>query len=93
MLHEALDSLDAEQWKQAIEKEVQALQDMGAFTVINDLPKGRKAVSSKLVFQIKRNADGSIERFKARLVARGYSQVPGMDFDETFTPVVKLTSI
>ena len=93
MLHEALDSPDAEQWKQAIEKEVQALQDMGTFTVIDDLPKGRKAISSKLVFQVKQNADGSIECFKACLVTRGYSQVPGMDFDETFAPVVKLTSI
>jgi len=92
-LHEALDSPDAEQWKQAVEKEVKALQDMGTFTVIDDLPKGRKAVSSELVFQVKRNTDGSIERFKARLVAHGYSQVPGMDFDETFAPVVKLTSI
>ena len=93
MLREALDSPDAEQWKQAIEKEVQSLQDMGTYTVIDDLPKGRKAVSSKLVFRVKRNVDGSIERFKARLVARGYSQVPGMDFDETFAPVVKLTSV
>ena len=50
MLYEALDSPDAEQWKQAIEKEVQALEDMGTFTVIDDLPKERKAISSKLVF-------------------------------------------
>ena len=66
---------------------------MGTFTVIDDLPKGRKAISSKLIFWVKRNADGSIECFKAHLVACGYSQVPGMDFDETFAPVVKLTSI
>ena len=53
MLCEVLDSPDAEQWKQAIKKEVQALQDIGTFTVIDDLPKGRKAISSKLVFQVK----------------------------------------
>jgi len=52
-LHEALDSPDAEQWKQAVKKEVKALQDMGTFTVIDDLPKERKAVSSKLVFRVK----------------------------------------
>ena len=92
-LCEVLDSPDAEQWRQAVEKKVQALQDMGTFTVIDDLPKGRKAVSSKLIFQVKRNADGSIKHFKAHLVVHGYSQVPGMDFDETFAPVVKLTSI
>ena len=66
----------------------------GKYTlVIDDLPKGRKAVSSKLVFWVKQNVDGSIECFKACLVAHGYSQVPGMDFDETFAPVVKLMSI
>jgi len=92
-LCEALDSPDAEQWKQAIEKEVQSLRDMDTFRVIDELPKGRKAVSSKLIFRVKHNADGSIERYKTCLVACGYSQVPGMDFDETFAPVVKLTSI
>jgi len=50
MLREVLDSPDAEQWKQAIEKEVQSLEDMGTYTVIDELPKGRKAVSSKLIF-------------------------------------------
>ena len=72
-LRAVLDSPDAKKWRQAVEKEVQALQDMGTFTVIDDLPKGRKAVSSKLIFQVKWNADGSIECFKAHLVACGYS--------------------
>jgi len=93
ILHKALESPDAKQWKQAVKKKAQALQNIGTSTVIDDLPKERKAISSKLVFWVKQNTDGFIKCFKARLVAHSYSQVPGMDFDKTFMPVVKLTSI
>ena len=58
-----------------------------------NVPPGQKAVSSKLVFRVKQDNIGAVECFKACLVAKGFSQVPGMDFDETFAPVVKLTSI
>ena len=56
-------------------------------------PEGRNIIDSKWVFKVKTNADGTIERHKARLVARGFNQTAGVDFKENFSPVVKYTSI
>ena len=58
-----------------------------------DLPPGKKAVGSKWVFKLKKLSDGSIDCFKARVVARGFTQKAGIDFTETFAPVLRFSTL
>ena len=58
-----------------------------------ELPGGRKPIGSKWLFKKKLNAEGKVEKYKARLVEKGYSQFEGIDFGEIYSPVAKLTSI
>ena len=88
---EALNSTNAQQWKQAMEKELEAIEENETWELTN-LPKGRRAVGSKWVFKEKRDSFGRIIKFKARLVAQGFSQKYGIDYDEVFAPVARQTS-
>lgn len=79
-------------WRQAMLKEFQALQQNNTWTIV-PLPPNRCAIGCKWLFKVKENPDGSIQRYKARLVAKGFNQEAGLDFTETCSPVVKLVTI
>ena len=71
---EALRGPYAEQWKKAMDTEMQTLLERGTWE-LTELPPGKKPVGVKWVFKIKTNADGSLDKFKARLVAKGFTQI------------------
>ena len=89
---EAMKRPDADQWLTAAQDEIQAHLDNGTWELVQ-LPPGRRAIGSRWVFKIKRQADGSIERYKGRVVAKGFSQRPGLDFEETFAPTTKWAAL
>jgi len=60
---------------------------------ITTLPLGKTTIGCRCVYKIKHKSDGSIDRYKALLVAKGYTQLEGLDFIDTFAPVAKLTTL
>jgi hypothetical protein len=80
------------QWEAAIRDELNVLIANGTWR-LEKLPADRKAITSKWVFKVKRHADGSVDRLKARVVARGFTQQYGVDYNETFAPMVRMASV
>ena len=76
-------STDQKKWTDAMEGEMESLHVNEVWDLM-ELPKDRKAIGSKWVFKVNRSANGVVERHKACLVAQGYSQKYGQDYDETF---------
>lgn len=80
------------EWLKAMQEEIVALEQNQTWELVSKL-RDVKPISCKWVYKIKHRTDGSIERHKARLVARGFSQQYGLDYDETFSPVAKLITV
>ncbi|XP_067621258.1 uncharacterized protein [Eurosta solidaginis] len=89
---EALSSEYSFEWKKSMEEEYSALLANNTWSAV-DLPDGQKAIGSKWVFRIKRDSDGNIQKFKSRLVAKGCSQQLGLNYWETFSPVIRYETI
>ena len=89
---EAISGPDAAQWKQAIQEELSAHEKNRTWEIVSR-DQTRKAIDSKWVFKAIQNPDGSVRRYKAILCARGFLLERGVDFEETFSPVVRYDSL
>ncbi|GJR94616.1 retrovirus-related pol polyprotein from transposon TNT 1-94 [Tanacetum coccineum] len=79
-------------WREAIQKEVKALLKNGTWT-LEYLPERKRAIDSKWVYKIKFKPNGEVKRYKTRLVAKGFTQMEGVDYHDTFAPVAKLVTV
>lgn len=79
-------------WKEAMKREIEAIEENDTWT-LTELPLGHKPIGLKWVYKVKRDSEGKIIKHKARVVAKGYAQRYGVDFDEVFAPVAKLDTV
>lgn len=89
---EAMSGKDSDLWRKAMDEEFESLQENNTW-VLCDLPPNRKALGCKWVFKSKRDSNGNVVRHKARLVIQGFLQRKGIDYNETYSPVIRYNSI
>ena len=89
---EAQTHKDRGSWMKAMQEEMESLPKNNTYELVK-LPKGRKALRNKWVYKLKKDGRGDLVKYKARLVVKGFGQKKGIDFDEIFSPIVKLSSI
>jgi hypothetical protein len=91
-IKEALTCENSKEWESAMQEKYDSLMVNNTWTLV-PLPAGRKPISYKWVFKIEQGTNGDVECYKAKLVARGFTQTYGVDYNETFALVAKFTSI
>ena len=91
--NEAITGKKSHEWRSAIKAELSQLMANGTFGSPEPLPNGRTAVKHKWVFKTKYHQDNTIDKYKARLCAKGFTQREGVDFDEVFAPVVSIITL
>lgn len=91
-VNEAFARNDANLWKDAMKDEMRSLDENRTWNLV-ELPQGRKAIKTKWIFKTKRDENGKILRYKARFVAKGCAQKYGLDYVETFAPVVRYSTL
>ena len=89
---EAMMSPDSGRWLEAMKSEIGSMYENKVWTLV-DLPDDRWAIENKWIFKRKTDADISVTIYKARLVVKGFRQVQGLDYDETFSPATMLKSV
>ncbi|GAU30899.1 hypothetical protein TSUD_381130 [Trifolium subterraneum] len=87
-----VEACKSENWIHAMNSELEALSTTSTWKIV-DMPPNIKPIGCKWVYKIKHKSNGNIERYKARLVAKDYNQIEGLDFFDTFSPVAKLTTV
>ena len=90
-LQEAERRADWQEWKQAMQKEIDTIHEQQTWELA-ELPPNVRTLGVKWVLVVKTTATGAIERYKARLVVQGFRQIKGVDFDETYAPVARFTT-
>ena len=83
---------NSKNWMAAMQCEYDAIMKNGTWSLC-DLPPCKKAIGTKWVYKLKCKPDGSVERYKDRLVAKGYAQEKGIDFKKTFAPTCCMTTV